>query len=214
MPGPCVWNNKPSPGPSHVELKAHVRVLGDRYWTPVRRGSCTFFFLYFFLKWGYFFFLVGYFFLTFFLLSLTFERQEKAGKDRKRSKKERAREKAGIAPPARPRRACEGACPPYTCVALPHPPLSPAVCLHARCPTRDCLTMRATSFHPSGGGCCQIKRRLDAPRTHANMCGLGTPRGRAQGVHQAREGLRRGGAGLCGRCAACPCPCSPQARAR
>ena len=121
-----------------------VGAAGDRQITNLvrsrtpGRGSCTFFFLYFFLKWGYFFFWVGYFFLTFFLLSLTFERQEKAGKDRKRSKKERAREKAGIAPPARPRRACEGACPPYTCVALPHPPLSPAVCLHARCPTRDC----------------------------------------------------------------------------
>ena len=66
-------------------------------------------------------------------------------------------------------------------------------------------------FTPQGGAAAGW---LDAPRTHANMCGLGTPRGRAQGVHQAREGLRRGGAGLCGRCAACPCPCSPQARAR
>ena len=101
-------------------------------------GVLYFFFSILFSKVGLLFFFVGYFFLTFFLLSLTFERQEKAGKDRKRSKKERAREKAGIAPPARPRRACEGACPPNTCVALPHPPLSPAVCLHARCPTRDC----------------------------------------------------------------------------
>ena len=159
--------------------------------------------------------MVGYFFLTFFLLSLTFERQEKAGKDRKRSKKERAREKAGIAPPARPRRACEEACPPYTCVALPHPPLSPAVCLHARCPTRDCLTMRAVlpRFTPQGGAAASAAG-WTLLALHANMCGLGTPRGRAQGVHQAREGLRRGGAGLCGRCAACPCPCSPQARAR
>ena len=106
-------------------------------YTP-RAGVLYFFFSILFSKVGLLFFFVGYFFLTFFLLSLTFERQEKAGKDRKRSKKERAREKAGIAPPARPRRACEGACPPYTCVALPHPPLSPAVCLHARCPTRDC----------------------------------------------------------------------------
>ena len=111
--------------------------------------------------------MVGYFFLTFFLLSLTFERQEKAGKDRKRSKKERAREKAGIAPPARPRRACEEPCPPYPGVALPPPPLSPAVCLHARCPTRDCLTMRAVlpRFTPQGGAAAKKGRTPSAGRS-------------------------------------------------
>ena len=78
------------------------------------RGSCSFFFLYFFLKWGYFFFLMGYFFLTFLLLFPYFRKTGKDRKslfvfcvppcvcttfilvkDRKRSKKERAREKSG-----------------------------------------------------------------------------------------------------------------------
>ena len=56
------------------------------------RGSLTFFFLYFFLKWGYFFFFVGYFFLTFSGFRKTgkgSKRQQKAAKGARKNTREK-----------------------------------------------------------------------------------------------------------------------------